>query len=543
MKPLSFAGRPARWLMAAGLALAAMQGLPASGPAAPNCPKASTSIPAPSRIPARRGRAVLHQDRRAARTATTSSTTLRFGARGDPAKFLDPAFIARPEERADGFPRHAAGRSRDRRRAGLRRRHRRRRRRRCPRRRSRRRPTPTTRSRSTTSVCRPAISTARARSTRPLHRLRHHGQDRPCGVSSPDARRQPGLRRASASSADRRSMVPSHDPSAAGRRRFHDRRADQDPDRRHHAATVRLRRLRARKRASRSRPATVDCVPGGGAFIYHMPVGPELGGKWVQLRTTTPGVIVAPALAARPDRRRRAQLDHQRRPARRCRASHRHRRRDLCRTGRGRRPLLHADRRHRHPGGPRMSARRRTRHQGREACRRGALHAGRRLRLHHPGHQCRRRALQWPDRARRGDGSRQRGRRFGAERALGLRADGEPDELHASGDHARSRRMGRAEARLRARTRLGLDASSATAPSTTTRRAASRCRSARPPTTRPAPRSRSAVAATPAAIRRSRRRPTCASPRTRVPCPAPPMASAGSTSACSTMAAKTMSVR
>ncbi|RLP27809.1 EB domain-containing protein [Mesorhizobium sp. YM1C-6-2] len=38
----------------------------------------------------------------------------------------------------------------------------------------------------------------------------------------------------------------------------------------------------------------VDCVPGGGAFIYHMPVGPELGGKWVQLRTTTPGVIVAP---------------------------------------------------------------------------------------------------------------------------------------------------------------------------------------------------------------------------------------------------------
>ncbi|RVC16356.1 hypothetical protein EN893_37880, partial [Mesorhizobium sp. M7A.F.Ca.CA.004.04.2.1] len=25
---------------------------------------------------------------------------------------------------------------------------------------------------------------------------------------------------------------------------------------------------------------TVDCVPGGGAFIYHMPVGPEMGGKW-----------------------------------------------------------------------------------------------------------------------------------------------------------------------------------------------------------------------------------------------------------------------
>jgi hypothetical protein len=38
----------------------------------------------------------------------------------------------------------------------------------------------------------------------------------------------------------------------------------------------------------------VDCVPGGGAFIYHMPVGPELGGKVVQLKTTTPGVTVAP---------------------------------------------------------------------------------------------------------------------------------------------------------------------------------------------------------------------------------------------------------
>jgi hypothetical protein len=44
----------------------------------------------------------------------------------------------------------------------------------------------------------------------------------------------------------------------------------------------------------------VDCVPGGGAFIYHMPVGPELGGKWVQVRTTTPGIIVAPAVQVVP---------------------------------------------------------------------------------------------------------------------------------------------------------------------------------------------------------------------------------------------------
>ncbi|PBB91871.1 hypothetical protein CK215_13000 [Mesorhizobium sp. WSM3864] len=39
---------------------------------------------------------------------------------------------------------------------------------------------------------------------------------------------------------------------------------------------------------------TVDCVPGGGAFIYHMPVGPEMAGKWVQLSTTTPGITIAP---------------------------------------------------------------------------------------------------------------------------------------------------------------------------------------------------------------------------------------------------------
>ncbi|AGB43190.1 hypothetical protein Mesau_00702 [Mesorhizobium australicum WSM2073] len=39
---------------------------------------------------------------------------------------------------------------------------------------------------------------------------------------------------------------------------------------------------------------TVDCVPGGGAFIYHMPVGPEMGGKWVQVSTTSPGISIIP---------------------------------------------------------------------------------------------------------------------------------------------------------------------------------------------------------------------------------------------------------
>ena len=44
----------------------------------------------------------------------------------------------------------------------------------------------------------------------------------------------------------------------------------------------------------------VDCVPGGGAFIYHMPVGPELGGKWVQVSTTTPGITIEPPFQLAP---------------------------------------------------------------------------------------------------------------------------------------------------------------------------------------------------------------------------------------------------
>jgi len=39
----------------------------------------------------------------------------------------------------------------------------------------------------------------------------------------------------------------------------------------------------------------VDCVPGGGAFIYSMPFGPEMAGRIVQLKTTTPGIVIAPA--------------------------------------------------------------------------------------------------------------------------------------------------------------------------------------------------------------------------------------------------------
>ena len=69
MKPLSFARRAARWLMAAGLALAAMQTVPARRSRRRTAAhEASTSTRAARPHPERRrGRAVLHQDRQAAR--------------------------------------------------------------------------------------------------------------------------------------------------------------------------------------------------------------------------------------------------------------------------------------------------------------------------------------------------------------------------------------------------------------------------------------------------------------------------------------------
>ena len=99
MKPLSFARRPARWLMAAGLALAAMQGTPAMAqPAAELLPEGSTSTAhrAPSRATAEAppffekiGKQI---------DCDYVVYRLRFGARGDPAKFLDPEFIAEMQD-------------------------------------------------------------------------------------------------------------------------------------------------------------------------------------------------------------------------------------------------------------------------------------------------------------------------------------------------------------------------------------------------------------------------------------------------------------
>ena len=396
MKPLSYARRPARWLMAAGLALAAMHASAGRGPDDRAFRQASTIDR--GRSPASRARRCADPSSRrpaSSATATMSSTSCASARRATRRSSSIPAFDGRPENSSAWISatrfRPAWRSSTSRCRATA--------------------PTP-----SADRFLRPSISTIgqpqrhgddrrlppdHRRSRRvgrnrpPLCRLRHHRQDRSRGVSGADDCRQPGLRHAR----------PGRRPADA---RF--------------PRTIRPCRTTATFMTGEPtsilidvtgceppppppppgddeacfsvETGDVDCVPGGGAFIYHMPVGAR---AWRQVGAGCDHHArhhrCSRRLAAGPARRRRAQLDDHRRPAGRCRASRRHRHRDLCRTGGGRRPLLHADRRHRHSGGPRMSAGGQgARHPGREARRRGTLHARRRLRLHHPGHQCRRRA-------------------------------------------------------------------------------------------------------------------------------------------------------
>ena len=197
MKPLSYARRPARWLMAAGLALAAMQTAPAlSQPAAEPLPTEGLRLD--------RGPDSPHPDRGEAlpfftkiggqRDCDYVVYDLRFGARGDPEKFLDPAFIAEPAGGADGFPRHSfrpaceivdvqvSGDGTDA--VGG--------------------PLPaatistTTNPNDTATIADFRLSASRSRrcraSSTTLYRHPHHRQDRPCGFPRADGRRQPGLR-------------------------------------------------------------------------------------------------------------------------------------------------------------------------------------------------------------------------------------------------------------------------------------------------------------------------------------------------------------
>ena len=200
----------------------------------------------------------------------------------------------------------------------------------------------------------------------------------------------------------------------------------------------------------------VDCVPGGGAFIYHMPVGPEMGGKWV------------------------ADLDHD--------ARHHHHRRPA--TGAGRRRCAQLDDRRgidpatsstsSSPASRPMPGRKRV-----SACAaRRPSTSSFRVDLDcppdkEPDLKVEKRAdvtrctmdggCDFTIRVTNVGGAPYHGKivldevtlpgrrlaRFRAESALGLRAGDQPDDLHASGDHAQPGRLRRSQARLQARPGAG----------------------------------------------------------------------------------------
>ncbi|MCX7305642.1 MAG: EB domain-containing protein [Hyphomicrobiales bacterium] len=290
MKPLSYAGRPVRWLMAAGLALAAMQAVPARTQPAADVPLGLDLDPGPTHHP-RPGEAEPFFTKTGEQlNCDYVRYTLRFGAAGDPAKFLDPAFIAEMQNvrldfrdtlpagleivdvKVSGDGTDAAGG-----------------------------PLPA-----------PTVSTT----TNPNDTVKL--DDFRLSTSDLDGSGEIGSRYVDfviAARIDHAAfpapkivvnqgfvgiilvggpaiLVPSHDPELPDDGDFRTgeptkilidvERCDRPPPPPPGEACFKVE------------TGTVDCVPGGGAFIYHMPVGPDLGGKWVQLRTTTPGVTVAP---------------------------------------------------------------------------------------------------------------------------------------------------------------------------------------------------------------------------------------------------------
>ncbi|MEQ1941129.1 hypothetical protein ABMA32_01765 [Mesorhizobium sp. VNQ89] len=292
MQPLSYAARTARWLMAAGLALAAMQSAPASAQTGegltlerrPTHPGRGEAEPFFTKV----GRQL---------NCDYVQYTLRFGAQGDPAKFLDPAFIAEmPNVRMD---------FRDTLPAGL----------------------EIVDAQVTGdgtgpgggALPAPIVSTTTNPSdTVKLEDFRLSTSDLD-GSGEPDRRyidivitakidhaAFPAPAQVSNQGFVNITLVggssveiPSHDPALPDDLDF----KTGEPTK----ITIDVSRCdRAPpppppgEACFKTETGTVDCVPGGGAFIYHMPVGSELGGKWVQLRTTTPGVTVAPAMQLAP---------------------------------------------------------------------------------------------------------------------------------------------------------------------------------------------------------------------------------------------------
>jgi hypothetical protein len=282
VKPLSSAWRPARWLMVAGLALAAMQG-PALAQPAPDLPEGIPDPDRPDEAPPFFEKIGGQID------CEYVVYQLRFGARGNPAKFLDPIFIAEMEDvridlrdtlpagleivdiqvsgdgtAADGGPL----------------------------------PDPTisttTNPNDTMTLDDFRVSTSDLDGSGEIDRryvdfiitarIDHAAFPAPTIVANQGFATVTRVE-------DIVVEIPSHDPAL--------------PDDGNEETGEPTEILIDLDRCDRPPPGDreecfkvergdVDCVPGGGAFIYNMPVGPEFGGKWVQLRTTTPGIIVAP---------------------------------------------------------------------------------------------------------------------------------------------------------------------------------------------------------------------------------------------------------
>jgi hypothetical protein len=289
MQPLSFARRAKRWLMAAGLALAAMQGMPAAfaQPAA-DLPLGLDLDPGPTHT----GEAEPFFEKTGKQiNCDYVRYRLRFGAQGEPAKFLDPEFIAEMQQvrmdfrdtlppgleivdvQVSGDGTGAGG-------GPL--------------------PAPvlstTVTPNDTVKLDDFRLSTSDLDGSGEIHRryidfvitakIDHAAFPAPAIV---DNQGFVGIILVGGPAV----MVPSHDPALPDDGNF----ATGEPTK------IRIDVERCDRPPPPPPPGEecfkvergeVDCVPGGGAFIYHMPVGPELGGKWVQLRTTAPGVTVAP---------------------------------------------------------------------------------------------------------------------------------------------------------------------------------------------------------------------------------------------------------
>ena len=291
MQPLSFAGRAKRWLMAAGLVLAAMQGTPALAQLAPDLVPGLDLEAGPRPHPGRGEAEPFFEKTGKQIGCDYVRYRLRFGAKGDPEKFADSDFaaelqnvrmdfrdtlppgleIVHVEVSGDGT---AAGGG----------------------------PLPapvvstTTNPSDTVEVDNFRLSAGDLDGSGEIDRryidfvitakIDHAAFPAPANVANQGF---VGIILVGGPAV----MVPSHDPALPDDGNF----ATGEPTR------IRIDVERCDRVPPPPPPGeecfkvergTVDCVPGGGAFIYHMPVGPELGGKWVQLRTTTPGVTVGP---------------------------------------------------------------------------------------------------------------------------------------------------------------------------------------------------------------------------------------------------------